>query len=383
MANQYTLDNDFAAIAEPQGTLYNVGDSAIELADADTTPKGQGILLMTGERRTFTGTLYARSMDAAATLNVSDFTEAGEGGDVGDIRRPSTAYTAGALVDGAGLASGLVLRCTTAGTTSSSALDCTGYGLGDTITDGTVTWLVTEYVTLDEAGGIPTNIYIPGAFNKKETFTTSGSFTAPVTGTYRITLQGGGGGGSCAAQWSSVVTAGGGGGEGGHLEVYEKLIAGTSYSYTVGAGGGGASVTSSTLLNPTHGANGGATSITLSSNAYVCNGGKYGECPNSDGGGNGGLGGTATVNGVTVGRGAPGGNAYALDITSDHKVYLGGNGGGIGGGTGGYTFNTNRSGVFGGGGGGVGYTYNTGTNYGVGGAGGDGYISFEYYDTNA
>ena len=155
MANQYTLTNDFAAIAETQGTLYNVGDSAIELADADTTPKGQGILLMTGERRTFNGMLYARSMDTAATLNVSDFTDAAGGGDdVADVRRPSTAYTAGALVDGAGLASGLVLRCTTAGTTSSAALDCTGYELGDTITDGTAEWLVTEYVTLDEAGGI-------------------------------------------------------------------------------------------------------------------------------------------------------------------------------------------------------------------------------------
>lgn len=146
MANQYTLDNDFAAIAEPQGTLYNVGDSAIELADADTVPKGQGILLMTGERRTFAGTLYARSMDASGLLNVSDFTEAAGGGDdVADVRRPSTAYTEGALVDGAGLASGLVLRCTTAGTTSSAALDCTGYGLGDTITDGTAEWLVVSY----------------------------------------------------------------------------------------------------------------------------------------------------------------------------------------------------------------------------------------------
>ena len=155
MANQYTLDNDFSAIAEPQGTLYNVGDSAIELADSDTTPKGQGILLMTGERRTFSGTLYARSMDTAGLLNVSDFTEAAGGGDdVADVRRPSTEYAVGALVDGAGLASGLVLRCITAGTTSFAALDCSGYELGDTVTDGTVTWLVTKYVTLDEAGGI-------------------------------------------------------------------------------------------------------------------------------------------------------------------------------------------------------------------------------------
>ena len=146
MANQYTLDTDFAAIAEPQGTLYNVGDSAIELADADTTPKGQGILLMTGERRTFTGTLYARSMDTAATLNVSDFTEAARGGDsTASDRKPSAAYDAGQLATSPTLTSGLVLRCTTAGTTSSAALDCSGYSLGDTITDGTAEWLVVSY----------------------------------------------------------------------------------------------------------------------------------------------------------------------------------------------------------------------------------------------
>lgn len=73
MANQYTLTNDFAAIAEEKGTLYNRGDSAIELASTADTEKGAGILLLTGERRTFSGTLYARSMDAAGLLNVADF----------------------------------------------------------------------------------------------------------------------------------------------------------------------------------------------------------------------------------------------------------------------------------------------------------------------
>ena len=104
MANQYTLDNDFSAIAEPQGTLYNVGDSAIELASSASTAKGQGILLMTGERRTITGTLYARSMDAAGLLNVSDFTEAGGGGGGGSYVLPiASASTLGGVKVGTNL----------------------------------------------------------------------------------------------------------------------------------------------------------------------------------------------------------------------------------------------------------------------------------------
>jgi hypothetical protein len=86
MANQYTLTDDFSAITETQGTLYNVGDSNIELASAADTTPGQGILFPSGARQTFRGTLYARSMDDAATLNVSDFTEGAGGGDMPVLR---------------------------------------------------------------------------------------------------------------------------------------------------------------------------------------------------------------------------------------------------------------------------------------------------------
>ena len=81
MANQYTLDNDFSAIVETQGTLYNPSSSNIELASAADTVKGKGIIFPSGATQTFRGTLYARSMDSAATLNVSDFTDAAGGGD--------------------------------------------------------------------------------------------------------------------------------------------------------------------------------------------------------------------------------------------------------------------------------------------------------------
>ena len=81
MANQYTLTGDFSAITETQGTLYNAGISDIELASAADTVKGKGIIFPSGATQTFRGTLYARSMDTAATLNVSDFTDAAGGGD--------------------------------------------------------------------------------------------------------------------------------------------------------------------------------------------------------------------------------------------------------------------------------------------------------------
>ena len=88
MANQYTLNNDFSAIVETQGTLYNPSSSNIELASAADTVKGKGIIFPSGATQTFRGTLYARSMDASATLNVSDFTEAAGGGGGGSYVLP-------------------------------------------------------------------------------------------------------------------------------------------------------------------------------------------------------------------------------------------------------------------------------------------------------
>jgi hypothetical protein len=49
-------------------------------------------------------------------------------------------------------------------------------------------------------------------YNHKETYTSSGTFTAPQTGLYRITLQGGGGGGGGAGLSSNGYRGGGSGG---------------------------------------------------------------------------------------------------------------------------------------------------------------------------
>lgn len=76
-----------------------------------------------------------------------------------------------------------------------------------------------------------------------QSLTASGTFTPIVTGLYRIDELGGGGGGGGAA---SSLTAnallgfgGGGGAAGGTVFGYMTLVAGTGYTYTIGAAGSG------------------------------------------------------------------------------------------------------------------------------------------------
>ena len=282
--------------------------------------------------------------------------------------KESTAYTAGLLVGAVGLTPGLVLLCTTAGTTASTSPTWSNYSFGDSVTDGTAVWTVTKYVTMDANGGIPTNIYIPGGYNKKETFTTSGSFTAPVTGVYKITLQGGGGGGGSAGKSNDVTRGGGGGGQGGVGYFYEKLTAGESYSYTIGTGGVGGTAGATPSVG-VGGGNGGSSSITINNNIYIAEGGYGGPAMATDGAiAQGGSPGWLTINGVGVSAGMPGTPGTAGEKNAA---------GGAGGGPCGATIQSNSS-YFGAGG--AGGQINRYGNYYSGGAGGGGYITFEYYD---
>lgn len=132
---------------------------------------------------------------------------------------------------------------------------------------------VTSKVLIGETDGTLTwdgkSIFNNGAFNAMYFSQTSGSYTAPYTGVYRITLKGGGGGGGpCSDAYKG---GGGGGGEGGALVFYETLIKNQAYPYTIGAGGSAAPNT--TDSNPHLGTNGGDSSF---NNKYFVGGGKGG-----------------------------------------------------------------------------------------------------------
>lgn len=195
-----------------------------------------------------------------------------------------------------------------------------------------------------------------GTFSRMFFSQTSGSYTAPYTGVYRITLKGGGGGGG--GQGANMYSSGGGGGEGGTLTFYTQLAKNQSYAYTVGAGGlAGA--------NSAAGDTGGTTGFTTDYRVW---------------GGYGGLSGD-----VSYRAGGSGGNAYAIPtgefayfvpgargvsgiLCTDASDLTAAAGGGNGGGR---TGGTPIPGIYGGGGGGG--ILDRGAT-----AGGDGYILIEY-----
>lgn len=181
------------------------------------------------------------------------------------------------------------------------------------------------------------------AFNHRDIITTSGTYTAPVSGWYKITVKGGGGGGSGSGSGTGgQVYGGAGGGEGGTTIGYEYMTAGQAAAVVIGAGGA-ADV------------NGGDSSVTVNNNTYTGGGGA------GSGGTYGGAGGTGTI------YGSPGGSGGTQAYSANEP---GGNGGGNGGGKAGIP---GWNGVQGGGGGGAGAV-----GYG-GGNGGDGFAWFEYF----
>jgi len=191
--------------------------------------------------------------------------------------------------------------------------------------------------------------YPVGVINKRDVITTSGTYTAPVTGWYKITVKGGGGGGQGGnCNGTTSVEGGRGGGEGGVTIGYEYMTEGQTASVVIGAGGAGGAV------NAGAGGIGGDTTVVVNSTTYVGGGAKlYGE------------GGDGTIPGCA-------GGAYIADSGSyAATAHSGGNGGGAGGGA------NNAAGRNGGGGAGGGVPA-TGIAF-AGGAGGDGFAWFEYF----
>ena len=199
--------------------------------------------------------------------------------------------------------------------------------------------------------------YPVGVINKRDMIATSGTYTAPVSGWYKITIKGGGGGGG----GGYVGISGGGGGEGGTTIAYEYMLLGDTATVVIGAGGAGGT------RNTAVGTNGGNSSVTVNSITYTGGGGKGGNT-NADRSANGFcLGGGGTINGA-AGQCATGTYADSVGAVG------GGAGGGIGW-TGNYIGADGESG--GGGAGGCGSSSISTT--GDGGNGGNGFVWFEYF----
>ena len=290
---------------------------------------------------------------AASTVVAAHNNSPNAHADLLHLRQNNKVYAASDIAFSASLPSYLVLECTTPGTTAATEPDFSGAVEGGTVTDGTVVW---TYKTL-VGGGLPREL-IP-AFNKRDVITTSGTYTAPVTGWYKITVKGGGGGGSKGIHNGTTGTSGAGGGEGGTTIAFEYMTAGDTATVTIGAGGTGANGAELTA-----GTNGGDSSVIVNANTYTGGGGQCGGYNTSM---DGGEGGTGTIKGAA---GNPTTKSY-------QSTAAGGSGGGAGGGV--CVVNgTAISGVNGGGGAGGYCTYNAAA--GNGSDGGDGYAWFEYFD---
>lgn len=236
----------------------------------------------------------------------------------------------------------------------------------------------------DKFANYTETVYSP-MFNKRDVITTSGTYTAPITGWYKITAKGGGGGGNvghnASSNDSSSMTpsasyfTGSGGGEGATIIEYRRLAQGQSVSIVIGAGGTGAKASSDRLSVATNAKNGGTTSISLGTETLFCGGGKVGMNYTGGGGGT-----TGTIFGAAGGGALP--QAWSTRTP-----------GGVGGGQGGGVTTTptgtsldGGDGSQGGGGQGGGGTHNpiyygyVLNGYNSGGDGGNGYVWLEYFD---
>lgn len=208
-----------------------------------------------------------------------------------------------------------------------------------------------------------------GTFSRMFFSQTSGSYIAPYTGVYRITLKGGGGGGG-GAQTDRYAT-GGGGGEGGTIIFYATLTKGQSYAYTIGAGGA-AGANGADNLSATNGDTGGTSTFVVGDVTYSVTGGEGGTRRYSSG--RGGLGGrvkTPNNNNIYLIPGARGGNGVATDSGTSYI-----DSSPVGGGAG-VSVQPYQS-IYGGGGNGGGPIAADMSNVLEPTAGGDGYILIEY-----
>ena len=130
-----------------------------------------------------------------------------------------------------------------------------------------------------------------GGFSQAQVFTSSGTFTVPSSGKFKVTIVGGGGGGSY--QNSPTDSGGSGGGAGTVIKWFTGATAGATATVTIGTGG----LASSTSGNDGN-TGGNSTFVLTGFSTLTASGGGGGlSAPN---GSTGGTGGTATNGDLNV-----------------------------------------------------------------------------------
>ena len=173
-----------------------------------------------------------------------------------------------------------------------------------------------EYLTTDGTVASWASITAAGQLLRAPQVLTSGvSYTAPAncTSIYVEAIGGGGGGGQGASS-----DGGGGGGAGGYCAKYFTVVAGTSYTYAIGAGG---------IANS---GNGGNTTFTVGGTTITAGGGGGGIRGDSDSlDPGGGLGGSSTNGDLNV-RGSGGGaGSFTRTSGAGGSSFFGGGGRGV------------------------------------------------------
>lgn len=221
-----------------------------------------------------------------------------------------------------------------------------------------------------------------GGFNTLEVIETSGTYTAPVDGWYKITIIGGGGSGGSGMPTTYMSSGGGGGASGGVKTIYKNLVSQSTLDVVIGAGGAAATT------GGTSGTAGGDTTITSGSESFTAPGGGGGQS-RMYAGGDGGV--------ITMedGFGGQGVNGTPQCYVSSGVIYGGsggtgghngtpfGSGGGGGGGGGSTVGAGGRGGTGNGGNGSDGALVSAGGGGGLAGAGGAGAVILEYYNEDS
>lgn len=188
----------------------------------------------------------------------------------------------------------------------------------------------------NSASAVPTQqsvkAYVDSSMSSNsQVFTSSGSFTAPTGVSMVFLTMCGGGGGGGGKNNSQNAGSGGGGGESIIRRAY-PVVAGNSYTVTIGSGGGGGTGGNPSGTQPTAGGdtifNDGETDGTAE---LVASGGGEGETPvgTTATGGSGAS--AASLTGVDGGSGSQGGSGYSLAGGDGGDSVSTGDGGGGGG----------------------------------------------------